>query len=54
MLKMRLGAVPLIEVKMPYPAFSVYRSSQYGKMAYELIVIDGRHSLVKALLLVTN
>jgi hypothetical protein len=32
MLKMRFGAVPLIEVKMPNPLFTKYRSSQYGKI----------------------
>jgi hypothetical protein len=32
MLKMRLGAVPLIDVKMPNPLLTKYRSSQYGKM----------------------
>src|SRR5438094_10218130 len=33
MLKMRLGAAPLVDVKMPLPAPSVRRSSQYGTMA---------------------
>jgi hypothetical protein len=32
MLKIRLGAVPLTEVKIPNPVFTVYRSSQYGMM----------------------
>jgi hypothetical protein len=32
MLKMRLGAAPLIEVKMPHPAQLVVRSSQYGRI----------------------
>src|ERR1700688_175424 len=63
MLRMRFGAVPDTDVKTPHPfaqveqplkPVSVRRSSQYGKMAYELIVVDGRHSLVKPLLVVTN
>ena len=32
MLKMRLGAVPLIEVNMPAGLLTKYRSSQYGKI----------------------
>ena len=32
MLKMRLGAVPLTDVKMPNPLLTKYRSSQYGKI----------------------
>ncbi len=32
MFKIRLGAVPLTEVKIPKPEFTVYRSSQYGKI----------------------
>jgi hypothetical protein len=32
MLKMRLGAVPDTDVKIPNPLFTKYRSSQYGKM----------------------
>jgi hypothetical protein len=32
MLKIRFGAVPLVEVKIPYPLFTVYRSPQYGMM----------------------
>jgi len=30
MLKMRFGALPETDVKIPNPAFTKYRSSQYG------------------------
>ena len=53
MLKMRLGAVPLIEVNMPNPLLTKYRSSQYGQ---DRVVVGGpwQASLVKAVSVVVN
>jgi hypothetical protein len=53
MLKMRFGAVPLIDVKMPNPLFTRYRSSQYGKIV-KLWLVHGRHWLVKVVSVVVN
>jgi hypothetical protein len=53
MLKMRLGAVPLTDVKMPNPLLTKYRSSQYGKIV-KLWVVHGRQVLVNAVSVVTN
>jgi hypothetical protein len=53
MLKMRFGALPLIDVKIPPPTPSVRRSSQCARIAM-LKAAVGRHALVKALLLLTN
>src|SRR5713101_8731504 len=54
-LKMRLGALPLTELKMPSPlaVSTVYRSSQYGKIAL-LSVVVGRQMLVKTPLALLN
>src|SRR5580765_2338152 len=53
MLNMRLGAVPLIDVNMPNPLLTKYRSSQYGKIVKSWPV-HGRHWLVKAVSVVVN
>ena len=53
MLKMRLGAVPLTDVKTPNPLLTVYRSSQYGKMAYMWLAL-GRQVLAKTEVLLPN
>ena len=45
MLKMRFGAEPVVDVKMPCPAPVSSRSSQCGNIA-KFIVVAGRHALV--------
>src|SRR5436190_8727301 len=45
MLKMRFGAEPVVDVKMPCPAPVSSRSSQCGNIA-KFIVAAGRHALV--------
>jgi hypothetical protein len=53
MLKMRLGAVPLIDVNMPNPLLTKYKSSQYGKMVW-VAMFSGRQLLVKLVNRVMN
>src|SRR4029077_10018321 len=55
MLKMRLGAVPLIEVNTPCPlaVSTSYRSSQYGAIRSDM-VLGGRQALVNAALPLVN
>ena len=55
MLKMRLGAVPLIEVNTPWPpaVSTSYRSSQYGAIKLFMLAV-GRQRLLNALLLLVN
>ena len=57
MLKMRLGAVPLTDVNMPYPPLTKYRSSQYGKIVYPSgkSKVSGMHDeLSKGALMLVN
>ena len=53
MLKMRLGATPVTEVKIPYPAWLVSRSSQWGMMTLFMVLL-GKHAFVNAVLLLVN
>ena len=46
MKKWRLGAVPVVVVKIPKPELTVQRSSQYGMNAIPLAA-SGRQVLVK-------
>ena len=52
-LKIRLGATPLTEVKIPLPAPVRIKSSQNGKSELFSNVV-GRHALLNMLLLLLN
>src|SRR4051812_3325612 len=54
MLKMRLGATPVVEVKIPLEPPSVRRSSQWAQMVGPVKVVLGRHALAYAVVLLTN
>src|SRR3954468_10159746 len=53
MLKILLGALPVVDVKMPLPAASVRRSSQCARITL-LNVVVGRHALDHWLLVLLN
>ena len=54
-LKIRFGAIPLIDVKMPLPAtVSVRRSSQCGIMGSVNAAAGNGQTLVNAVLLLVN
>ena len=54
MLKIRFGAAPLVEVKMPLPAGSVTKSSQNAMSGLLNAETGNGQMLLKALLLLVN
>jgi len=53
-LKIRFGVTPVTDVKMPLPAASVLKSSQYGITGSASVAVGNGQSLVNAELLLEN